>query len=144
MEICWQEKAQEWCTKGKTKIYLAFISIFSLLFNIPTFYELDWRAGNGNVLWADSMWNRHATSYFVIYNVWLRLIIRYALPIICLVTLSTLIVIKVINQFSGGFGIYNLLIQSQGPSINDVGPFSQIHDPPPSPCRLSLLNRLMQ
>ena len=97
MEICWQEKAQEWCTKGKTKIYLAFISIFSLLFNIPTFFEFDWRAGNGNVLWTDSMWNRHATSYFVIYNVWLRLIIRYALPIVCLVTLSSLIVIKVIN-----------------------------------------------
>ena len=37
-----------------------------------------------------------------------------------------------------------------GASINDVGPFIQIYDPPPSPCRLSsrcprlrLLNRLM-
>ena len=34
-------------------------------------------------------------------------------------------------------------IMPWGPSINDVGPFFQIYDPPPSPCRLSLLNRLM-
>ena len=40
MEICWQEKAQTWFTKGKTKIYLAFISFFCLLFNVPTFFEL--------------------------------------------------------------------------------------------------------
>ena len=97
MEICWVEKSQDWCTPGKTKIYLAFISIFCLLFNIPTFLEFDWRA-SGNVLWTDLMWNRHATAYFVIYNVWLRLITRYALPIICLVTLSSLIVIKVISS----------------------------------------------
>ena len=31
----------------------------------------------------------------------------------------------------------------KGPSINDVGPFFRIYDPPPSPCRLRLLNRLM-
>ena len=32
---------------------------------------------------------------------------------------------------------------SKGPSINDVGLFSRIYDPPLSPCRLRLLNRLM-
>ena len=42
MQICWQEKAQDWCTPGKTKIHLAFISIFCLLFNIPTFFEITW------------------------------------------------------------------------------------------------------
>ena len=31
-----------------------------------------------------------------------------------------------------------------GPSINNVGPFSQIYDPPPCPCRLRLLNMLMK
>ena len=34
-------------------------------------------------------------------------------------------------------------IPGKGPSINDVGPFFRIYDPPPSPCRLRLLNRLM-
>ena len=95
MEICWQEKAQTWCTKGKTKIYLAFISLFSLFFNIPTFFELEWGA-KGVVKWTDLMKSREK-AYFVIYNVWLRLIIRCALPIICLVILSSLVVIKVIS-----------------------------------------------
>ena len=31
----------------------------------------------------------------------------------------------------------------KGPSINNVGPFFQIYVPPPSPCRLRLLKRLM-
>ena len=95
MEICLQEKARDWCTRGKTKLYLAFISLFCLLFNIPTFFELEW--GAKGVKWTDLMSSRSATSYFVIYNVWLRLIIRCALPIISLVILSSLVVIKVIS-----------------------------------------------
>ena len=97
MEICWQEKAQTWFTKGKTKIYLAFISFFCLLFNVPTFFELEWGA-KGVVKWTDLMKSRNNSSYFVIYNVWLRLIIRCALPVICLVILSSLVVIKVISK----------------------------------------------
>ena len=91
MQICWQEKAQDWCTSEKTKIHLAFISMFCLLFNIPTFCELEW--GAEGVKWTDLLLNR---NYFIIYNLWIRLIIRCALPIICLVTLSSLVVIKVI------------------------------------------------
>ena len=91
MQICWQEKAQDWCTSEKTKIHLAFISMFCLLFNIPTFFELEW--GAEGVKWTDLLLNR---NYFIIYNLCLRLIIRCALPIICLVTLSSLVVIKVI------------------------------------------------
>ena len=95
MEICWQEKAQEWCTRGKTKIYLAFITTFCLLFNVPTFFELEW--GAKGVKWTDLVqsWN-----YLNIYNLWLRLVIRCALPIICLVTLSSLVVIKVISTIN--------------------------------------------
>ena len=95
MEICWQEKAQTWCTKGKTKIYLAFISFFCLLFNVPTFFELEWGA-KGVVKWTDLMKSRDNSSYFVIYNVWLRFILLCALPIICLVILSSCVVMKVI------------------------------------------------
>ena len=91
MQICWQEKAQDWCTPRKTKIHLAFISIFCLLFNIPTFFELTW--GADGVKWTNFLLDR---NYFIIYNLWLRLTIRCALPIICLVTLSSFVVIKVI------------------------------------------------
>ena len=38
---------------------------------------------------------------------------------------------------------WNGIWTDNGPSINNVGPFSRIYDPPPSPCRLRLLYRLM-
>ena len=94
MEICWQEKARKWCTRDKTKIYLAFISVFCLLFNVPTFFELKW--GKEGVMRTELLSGTSATSYFVIYDVWLRFILLCALPIICLVILSSLVVIKVI------------------------------------------------
>ena len=95
MEICWQEKARKWCTRDKTKIHLAFISVFCLLFNVPTFFELKWGT-QGGVMRTELLSDTSATSYFVIYDVWLRFILLCALPIICLVILSSLVVIKVI------------------------------------------------
>ena len=94
MEICWQEKAQKWCTRDKTKIHLVFISVFCLLFNVPTFFELKWETEG--VMRTELMSGTSATSYFVIYDVWLRFILVCALPVICLVILSSLVVIKVI------------------------------------------------
>jgi hypothetical protein len=94
MEICWQEKAQKWCTRDKTKIHLAFISVFCLLFNVPTFFELKW--GTKGVMRTELLCGTSATSYFVIYDVWLRFILLCALPIICLFISSSLVVIKVI------------------------------------------------
>ena len=105
MEICWPEKAQEWCTPEKTKIYLAFISIFCLLFNLPTFFELEW--GAEGVKWTDLL---SSGNYFLIYNVSLRLIIRCALPIICLVTLSSLVVIKVTSSLMSRAQFYIQLV----------------------------------
>ena len=51
---------------------------------------------------------------------------------------------KIEMVFAKNFArFYDKKNSCKGPSINDVSQFSRIYDPPPSPCRLRLLNRLM-
>ena len=90
---------QKYRTERKTKSYVAFISLFSVVWNIPTFFESKWvfdEKTNTTIVRPTRLTFNKA--YFHVYVVWMNFIIKFLVPLIIMVILSTLI-IKRVNIF---------------------------------------------
>ena len=81
-------------TKSKTKIYIACIIGFSLVWNLPKFFIYEWISRNGNYEVLPTQFSR---SYLFrnVYVPWGHGIVQFFIPMTILIVLNTCLVRKV-------------------------------------------------
>ena len=81
-------------TKRKTKIYIACIIGFSLVWNLPKFFIYEWISRNGNYEVLPTQFSR---SYLFrnVYVPWGHGIVQFFIPMTILIVLNTCLVRKV-------------------------------------------------
>lgn len=98
--VCLPLHAKSLCTYGRARIYIIVIAVFSFVYNIPRFWEVD------RVEMEDDVHNvtrimvlpsnlRNNQSYKVIYIHWMYLFVMYLIPFVLLALLNGLIWRKV-------------------------------------------------
>ena len=78
------------CTYGKAKLGVGTIVAFSILYNIPRFFEVSWVKSNNATLLEDGgldqvisvepTWLRMDSTYISVYITWMYLVFMYVLP----------------------------------------------------------------
>ena len=91
LKIVHTNKSKKWCTNKRILGWILFASIFALLINIPYFMAYTWNE-NGEARLTDF---GRSSQFFINYEVWGYFIMRFLLPWLVLVVLSTLVIIKV-------------------------------------------------
>ena len=81
-------KSKIWCSKKRTLIYICIATVISFITSIPHFFAFTWD-NDGKVKPTDFF----MSIYLNIYT--LSELIRFVLPPVILITLSTIVAIKV-------------------------------------------------
>ena len=127
---------QKYRTERKTKSYVAFISLFSVVWNIPTFFESKWvfdEKTNTTIVRPTRLTFNKA--YFHVYVVWMNFIIKFLVPLIIMVILSTLIIKRVnIFLFLNLYEMYILCITHVWKKYLD-----QLRSPGPTICSIYVI-----
>lgn len=86
--VCWPLRSATICTYGKAKLGVASIVAFSILYNIPRFFEVSWEVVTITTpqntteqhveVQMTSM--RESKAYISIYITWMYLVFMYVLP----------------------------------------------------------------
>ena len=87
MTVCHQEKAKKWAGIQQAKKMIFFISLISVLYNIPRFLCWKWDE-NGKAVKTDLYDNKY---FFEVYRVWLNFITQFVIPLIILIVLNSLL-----------------------------------------------------
>lgn len=102
--VCLPLRARYLCTCGRARFYMIVVIIFSILYNITRFVEVDLCECIDNELnvsvykvYPSSL--RKDPSYIKIYIHWMYLIFMYFIPFGCLTVLNTLIYRQVSKPF---------------------------------------------
>jgi hypothetical protein len=93
--VCHPLRARALCTYGRAKLYVIGCWTFSLLFNLPHFWDVDVRAvqyDEDTVVYCPSASElRSDRDYINIYVHWASLVVLYVVPFTTLAILNTLI-----------------------------------------------------
>lgn len=93
--VCHPLRARALCTQGRAKIYIIVILIFSIIYNIPRYWEVSIVEHKdselGFIFCVFSSDIRRDKQYIKIYIQWLYLVFVYFIPFISLALLNTLI-----------------------------------------------------
>jgi hypothetical protein len=101
--VCYPLQARSLCTRGRARQYIFLIIVFSILYNLPRFWEvqlveLTYESKYNTTLYKVSMTHlRHNPVYITIYIHWLYLIFIYLIPFATLAVLNTAIYRQVYN-----------------------------------------------
>ena len=87
MTVCHQEKAKKWAGIQQAKKMIFFISLISVLYNIPRFLCWKWDE-NGKTVKTDLYNDKY---FFEVYRVWLNFITQFVIPLIVLIVLNALL-----------------------------------------------------
>ena len=90
------------CTYGRTKLAVLFIVLFSVLYNIPRFFEITWESvpdggpqSNSTRVEIAPKDLRMDPTYINVYITWMYLVFMYVLPFGGLSVLNTLMYLDV-------------------------------------------------
>ena len=76
----------------KTKIAIWCVTVFSILYNVPRFFENKWKNGTlEKVLLADK-------TYKMVYKTWMYFVFAFSLPCVILIIFNILVIKKVQSQ----------------------------------------------
>lgn len=96
--VCIPLKARSLCTYGRAKIYVLAVALFSVVYNLPRFWEVSYKECNIEdtffVIVAPSAL-RQSRFYIQIYIMWLYLLIMYLIPFLSLMVFNSFIYEKV-------------------------------------------------
>lgn len=95
--------ARSYCTYGKARLYVVCIIVFSVLFNLSKFWEVEILKGydeetNSSLYVAAPTTLRLNSTYQFVYINWLNLVFVYLLPFTCLAIIYASIYIKVFKR----------------------------------------------
>lgn len=88
LKIVHTHKSEKWCTDKRIHFWMLCASIFALVLNIPIYMAYTWNKDGEAHLTDFGQSNIH-------YELWGYFIIRFLLPWLLIVVLSTLVSIKV-------------------------------------------------
>ncbi|KAK8718874.1 hypothetical protein OTU49_014403 [Cherax quadricarinatus] len=96
--VCRPLRARSLCTYGRAKIYVISVAFFSIIYNIPRFWEVSYQECymNGEkssfVVASELRLNQY---YIEIYIMWMYLIVMYLVPFLSLIVFNFFIYQKV-------------------------------------------------
>lgn len=91
--VCHPLRARSLCTYGRARIYVFVIAVFSILYNLPRFWEMsnhstDIKTLNTTIYCVEATELRKNNTYIAVYIHWLYLVFLYFLPFISLAVLN--------------------------------------------------------
>ena len=95
--------AKTWCSNKKTLASISGLSLLSILLNVPSFFVCTWD-DNGKV----DLTEFGLSNSYQGYEIWGSFIMRYLLPVLVLITLSTAVTIKVIYNENNNAQVENI------------------------------------
>uniref|UniRef100_T1J193 G-protein coupled receptors family 1 profile domain-containing protein n=1 Tax=Strigamia maritima TaxID=126957 RepID=T1J193_STRMM len=94
--VCHPLKAKSVCTYGRARVYIILITILSIIYNLPRFWEVQkiyitHHVTNETVIAAIPTDLRRNPYFVRIYLTWLYLVVMYVVPFLCLSLLNVFI-----------------------------------------------------
>ncbi|XP_059480856.1 FMRFamide receptor [Neocloeon triangulifer] len=98
--VCHPLRARSLCTYGRARIYVVLIIVFSVLYNLPRFFEVERVTGtlppyNTTIYMVSASALRNDPLYITIYVNWTYLLVMYFVPFLALAIFNCAIYMQV-------------------------------------------------